>query len=134
MKLFQSRFHTTRSDDQLGKSLKPIVNQGLCRSCKPGDVRDRGLYSTLFIPHSANNVLYVDYTEVPKFGFCDFTLSVTCGLTRFTGVFSCTKHITGKVTIKILLEECFSVYSASKKVNSEKMSEYTQRLAGTRES
>ena len=83
-----------------------------------GDIRDRGLYSTLPIPHCANSVLYVDYTEMPKFRGYDFALVVTCGLTRFTGVFPCTKHITGEEIIKILLEEWFCVYGAPKEINS----------------
>ena len=58
-----------------------------CRSCKNGGIRDRGLHSTLPIPNCANSVLYVDYTEMPKFRGYDFTLVVTCGLTRFTRVF-----------------------------------------------
>ena len=90
-----------------------------CRSCKPGDIRDRGLYSTLPIPHCANSVLYVDYTETPKFGGYDLALVVTCGLTRFTRVFPCTKHITREETIKILLEEWFCVYGAPKEINSD---------------
>ena len=90
-----------------------------CRSCKPGDVRDRGLYSSLPIPHCANSVLYVYYTEMPKFEGYDFALVVTCGLTRFTRVFPCTKHITGEETIKILLEEWFCVYGAPKEINSD---------------
>ena len=88
-----------------------------CRSCKPGDIRDRGLYSTLPIPHCANSVLYVDYTEMPKFGGYDFALVVTCGLTRFARVFPCTKHITGEEIIKILLEEWSPVYGAPKEIN-----------------
>ena len=60
---------------------------------------------TLRIPHYANSVLYEDYTEMPKFRGYNFALVVTCGLTRFTRVFPCTKHIAGKETIKILLEE-----------------------------
>ena len=47
---------------------------------------------------------------MPKFGGYDIALVVTCGLTRFTRVFSCTKHITGEETIRILLEEWFCVY------------------------
>ena len=42
---------------------------------------------------------------MPKFGGSDFALVVICGLTMFTRVFQCTKHITGEETIKILLEE-----------------------------
>ena len=94
LRLFKQWFHSTWTDDQLQKTLQPIVDKCPCRSCKPGDIRDRGLYSTLPIPHCANSVLYVDYTEMPKLGGYDFALVVTCGLTRFTRVFPCTKHIT----------------------------------------
>ena len=112
LSLLKQWFHTTWTDDQLRKTLQPIVDKCPCRSCKPGDIRDRGLYSTLPIPHCANSVLYVDYTEMPKFQGCDFALVVTLGLTRFTRVFPCTKHLTGEETIKILLEEWFCVYGA----------------------
>ena len=43
--------------------------------------------------------------EMPKFRGYDVALVVTCGLTRFTRVFPCTKHITGEEIIRILLEE-----------------------------
>ena len=116
---FKQWFHTTWTDYQLRKTLQPIVDKCPCRSCKPGDIRDRGLYSTLPIPHCANSVLYVDYTEMPKFGGYDFALVVTCGLTRFTRVFPCPKHITDEETIKILMEEWFCVYGAPKEFNSD---------------
>ena len=117
--LFKQWFHSTWTADQLRKILQPIVDNCPCRSCKPWDIRDRGLSSTLPIPHCANSVLYVDYTEMPKFGGYDFALVVPCGLTRFTRVFPCTKHITGEETIKILLEEWFCVYGAPKGMNSD---------------
>ena len=41
------------TDDQLRKTLQPIVDKCPCRSCKPGDIRDRFLNSTLPIPHCA---------------------------------------------------------------------------------
>ena len=119
--LFKQWFLSTWTDDQLRKTLQSIVDKCPCRSCKPGDIRDRGLYSTLPIPHCANSVLYVDYTEMLKVGGYDFALVVTCGLTRSTRVFPCTKHITGEETIKILL------------LTQTKMSEYALTLAGTRE-
>ena len=118
--LFKQWFHSTWTDEQLRKTLQPIVDKCPCRSCKPGDIRGRGLYSTDPIPHCANSVLYVGYTEMPKFGGYDFALVVTCGLTRFTRVYPCTKHITGEETIKILLEEWFCVYGATKEINSDK--------------
>ena len=119
LKLFKQWFHSTWTDDQLRKTLQPIVEKCLCRSCKDGDIRDRGLYSTLPVPHCATRVLYVDYTEMPKFGGYNFALVATCGLTRFTRVFPCTKHIPGEETIKILLEEWFCVYGAPKEINSD---------------
>ena len=120
LKVFKQWFHSTWTDYKLRKILQTIVDKCPCRSCKPGDVRDRGLYLTLPIPHCASSVLYVDYTEMPKFRGYDFAPVVTCGLTRFTSVFPCTKHITGDETIKILLEVWFCVYGASKEINSDK--------------
>ena len=119
LKLFKKLLHSTWSDDQLRKRFQPIVDKCPCRSCKPGDIRDRGLYSTLPIPHCAKGVIYVDCTEMHEFGGYDFALVVTCGLTRFTRVFPCTKHITGEETMKILLEEWFCVYGARKEINFE---------------
>ena len=52
-----------------------------------------------------------------KFGGYDFALVVACGLTRFTRVFPCTKHITGAETFKILLEDLFCVYGPAKEIN-----------------
>ena len=119
LRFFKQWFHSTWTDDQLRRTLQPIVVKCPCRSCKPGDIRDRGLFSTLPIPHCANSVLYEDYTEMPKFGGSDVALVVTCGLTRLTRVFPCTKHITGEETIKILLEEWFCVSGAPKEINSD---------------
>ena len=90
-----------------------------CRSCKPGNIREGGFSFSLAIRHCANSVLYVDYTEMPKFEGYDFALVVTCGLTRFTRVFPCTKHITWERTIKILLEGWFCVYGAPKEIHSD---------------
>ena len=117
LKLFKQWFHSTWTDDQLRKTLQPIVDNCPCRSCKPGDIRARGVYSTLPIPLCANSVLQVDYTEMHKSGGYDFALVVTCALTRFTRVFPCTKHITGEEAIKILLEEWFCVFGAPEDIN-----------------
>ena len=117
LRLFKQWFHSTWSDSQLRKTLQPIVDKCPCRSCKHGDIRDRGLHSTIPMPHCANSVHYVDYTEMHKFGGYEFAVVVSCWPTRFTRVLPCTKHITGKETIKILLEEWFCVYGAPKEIN-----------------
>ena len=119
LKLFKQWFHSTLTDDQLQKTLQTTVDKCPCWSCKPGDIRNRGLYSTLLLPHCANSVLYVDYTEMPKFGGYDFALVVTCGPIGFTRLFPCTKHISSEETIKILLGEWFCVYGAPKEINSD---------------
>ena len=116
---FKQWFHSTWRNDELQKTLQLIVDKSSCRSCKPGDIRDRGLYSTLCTPHCANSVLYLDYTEMPRFRGYDFALVVTCALTRFTRVFPCTKHITGEGIIEILLEEWLCVYGAPNEINSD---------------
>ena len=73
---------------------------------------------------------------MPKFGGYDFALVVTCGLTRFSRVFPCTRHITREETIRILLEEWFCVYGAPKEINSDEdvLNQYecAQIPAGTR--
>ena len=119
-RLFKQWFHSTWSDDQLRKALQPMVDKCPCQSCKPGDIRHRGFSSTPPIPHCANSFLYVDYTEMPMFGSYDFALVVTRELTRFTRVFGYFKHISGKETVKIFLEEWFYVYGAPKEINSDK--------------
>ena len=58
LRLSKHWFRTTWADYQLRRTLQPIVQKCPCRSCKPGDIRDRGLHSTtLPIPHCANSVL-----------------------------------------------------------------------------
>ena len=68
LKLFKQWLHCTSCDDQLRNTLQPIVDKCPSRSCKRGDIRDTGLYLTLSIPHCANSVIYVHYTEMPKIG------------------------------------------------------------------
>ena len=53
LRLFKQWFHTTWSDDELRKTLQPIVDKCPCRSCKPGDIRDRGIYLTLPSGHGS---------------------------------------------------------------------------------
>ena len=57
LRLSKQLFHTTWTDDQLRKALQLIVDKCPCGSCKPGHIRDRGLYSTLPIPHCAPGTL-----------------------------------------------------------------------------
>ena len=56
---------------------------------------------------------------LPRFGGYDSCLVVTCGLSRFTGVFPCNKKITGEQTVKMLAEQWFEPYGAPKQVHSD---------------
>ena len=70
--------------------------------------------------HTVPTVFFLWTTlKCQSFGGYDFALMVTRWLTRFTRVLPCTKHITSKETIKILLEGWFCVYGAPKEINSD---------------
>ena len=100
--------------------MQTIVDACGCHASKQSDSRDRGLISSLPIPYCANSSLYVDYIHgLPRFGGYDSCLVVTCGLSRFTGVFPCNKKITGEQTVKMLVEQWFEPYGAPKQVHSD---------------
>ena len=65
LRLSKQCFHSKWTDDQLRKTLQPTVDKCPCRSCKPEDIRDRGLYSKFPFPNFANCFLYVEYTKMP---------------------------------------------------------------------
>ena len=56
---------------------------------------------------------------MPRAEGYEFAVVVSWGLTRFTRLFPCTKHITGEETIQILFEEWFCVYGAPKEIHSD---------------
>ena len=132
LRLFAQWFHTMWSEDQLRKTLQPIVDKCPCRSCKPGDIRDRGLYSTLPIPHFANSVLYVDYTEMPKFGGYDFALVVTCWLTRFTRLFCVPSTLPERRLSRYSWRSGFVSMGRPKRSTPMRTYEYALTPAGTR--
>ena len=70
---------------------------------------------------------------MPKFWGYDLALVVTCGSTSVTRVFPCTKHVTVEETIKILPEEWFCVYGATKELTQTNTPKYVLTLAGARE-
>ena len=63
----------------------------------------------------------MDFIRVlPRFGGgYDSCLVVTCGLSCFTSVFSCSKKFTGEQTVKILVEQWFQPYRAPKRGHSD---------------
>ena len=105
----QRRGHTGSAVQGRGagheKGGKGTVDSCGCHASKQSDSRDRGLVSGLPIPYCAHSLLYVDFIHgLPKLSGYDSCLVLTCGLTRFTRAFPCTKMITGEQTVQILVE------------------------------
>ena len=117
---FGECFYTSLTLTELRSRMQTIVDACGCHASKQSDSRDRGLISSLPIPSCTNSPLYVDFIHgTPRFGGYDSYLVVTCGLSRFTGVFPCNKKITGEHNVKVLVEEWFEPYGAAKQVHSD---------------
>ena len=56
---------------------------------------------------------------LPRSGGYDGCLVVTCGLSRFTRVFPCSKKITGEHTVKMLVNQWFEPHAKPKQVHSD---------------
>ena len=77
--------------------MQTIVDACGCHARKQSDSRDRGLISSLRIPYWTKSLLHIDFIHgLFCFGGYDSCLVVTCGLSRFTHVFPCSKRITGE--------------------------------------
>ena len=82
-----------------------IVDACGCHASKQSNSRDRGLIRSLHI-YCTNSLLNVDFIHrLPRFGGYDSCLVVTCGLSRFTRVFPCSKKIAGEQTVQMLVEQ-----------------------------
>ena len=66
-----------------------------------------------------NSVLYLDFTEMPKYSGHDFALLVTCGLRRYTRVFPLTKRCDGETVLKELFEGWIQAYRMPKLIHSD---------------
>ena len=118
---FRESFCVRLTCPELRARIQPIVDSCGCHASKQSNSRDRGLVSGLPIPYCANSLLYVDFIHsLPILGGYDNCLVVTCGPQRFTRNCSCNKKITGKQTLKILVEHWFGHYGAPKEVHSDK--------------
>ena len=99
--------------------MQTIVDCFGCHASKQSDSRDGELISSLPIPCCTNSLLYVDFIHrLPRFGGYDSCLVVTCGLSRFTRVYLCSKKTTGEQTVKMVVQQWFKPYAAPKQVHS----------------
>ena len=72
-----------------------------------------------------NSVLYLDFTELPKYSGHDFALLVTCGLSRYTRVFLLTKRCDGETVLKELYEGWIQAYGMRKQIHSDRDIRFT---------
>ena len=91
-----------------------------CHAIKQTNSCDQGLISSLPIPYCATSLLYLDFIHsLPRLGGYDSGLLVTCGVSGFTRAFPCRKKITGKKTVKTLVEQWFEHFRAPKEMHSD---------------
>ena len=107
----QQLFFTRVSKTKIRNLIQEITEScGICIECKQNTCADRGLMGDLPIPELGNQILNVDFIEVPKFGGLNYILMVCCALTRFCRVCPCTKRIDGEQAFEILFKEWIQVY------------------------
>ena len=127
-------FYFSLTLTELRSRMQTIVDACGCPASKQSDSRDRGLISSLPIPYCANSLLYVDFIHVlPCFGGYDSCLVVTCGLSRFTCLFSCNKKITGEQTVKMLVDNGSNPMGHLSRCTLMKMYASAVTLGGTKE-
>ena len=113
-------FYSSLTLTEFWSGMYTIVDGCGCHASKQSDSRDRALISSLPIHHCTNSLLYVDFIHrLPRSGGYDSCLVVTCGLSRLTRVFLCSKKITGEQPVKMLVEQSFEPYGAPKQVHSD---------------
>ena len=80
------------------------------------------------IPKMVDNVIYLDFTKMPKYSGSDFALLVTCSLSRYTRFFPMTKRCNGETVLKELFKGWIQVYGLAKLVHSDRDIGFTSDL------
>jgi transposase InsO family protein len=102
---------------------------GSCPTCllsKPNTAPDRGLLSALPIPQIANDILFIDFIDMPQFNHFNYILTIVDSLTRFTHFIPCTKNITGEGTLRLLLTEWIRHYDKPQEIMSDNDVRFSQ--------
>ena len=100
-----------------------------CSKAKQSTSADQGLTAHLPIPRMVNSVLYLDFTEMPKYSGHDFALLVTCGLSSYTRVFPLTKKCDGQTVLKELFEGWIQDYGMPKRIHSDRDIRFTSNTS-----
>ena len=117
---FRECFYSSPALTELRSRMQTIVEACGCHASKQSDSRNWGMISGLPIPYCTNSLLYLEFMKgLPRLGGYDSCLVVTCGLSRLTRAFPCSKKITGEHTVKMLVEQWPKPYGAPKQVHSD---------------
>ena len=104
---FEKHFYTKLNQSRLDEIISEGCSECECSKAKQGTSADQGRMAHLPTPKMVNSMLYLDFTEMPKYGGHHFALLVTCGLSTFTRVFPLTKKCDGETMLKELFEGWF---------------------------
>ena len=124
---FEKFFYTTLSQERLNEVLREVCTECPCSKAKQSTSADQGLTAHLPVPRMVNSVLYLDFTEIPKYSGHDFALLVTCGLSRFTRAFPLTRKWDGETVLKELFEGWIQAYGMPKRIHTNRDIRFTSR-------
>ena len=117
---FRECFYSSLPLTEFRSRMQTNVDACRCHASKQSNSRDRGLISSSPIPYCTTSLLYLNFIHsLPRFGGYDICLVLTCGMSSFTHVFPCSKEISGKQTVRMLVEQWFQPYGAPKQVPSD---------------
>ena len=117
---FQQLFFSRVSKIKIRKLIQEITEScRVCIECKQNTCADRGLAGALPILESGNQILYVHFVEVPKFGGFNYILMVCCALKRFSREYPCTRRIGGEQAFENFFRKRIQVYGRPVEVYSD---------------
>ena len=112
-------FHSRLTHTELKSRMQSIVDCCGCHASKQRDSRDRGLISTLPIPHCANSLSYVDYINtLPRFEAMS-VVWLSPVVRHISLVHPRNKNVTQEQSVKDFVEQWLEPFRAPKEVHSD---------------
>ena len=116
---FLKKFYSPLSSADLSRTIYSLPYCIPCALSKQNTSSDRSLAGALHIPQLINTQLFVDFTEVDRYDGYNYLMVVTCGLSRFTRAYACTKNITSEEALHILFRDWIEVYGLPTRIHSD---------------
>ena len=90
---FKKHFYTKLNQSRLDSVISERCTKCGCSKAKQSTNADQGLKAHLPVVWMVKSVLYLDFTEMPKYSGHDFALLVACGMSRFTRCISANEEM-----------------------------------------